>query len=97
MIAEDKLDVIVSHGGAVVGDHSETARHAQMDNHGTSLQVQEQVFRPALHGPDGLAFQVLGQIRRHRPAQAGVADNYPLDGLALAVRRNALTGGFNFR
>jgi len=25
------------------------------------------------------------------------ADNYPLDGLAFAVRRDALTGGFNFR
>ena len=40
---------------------------------------------------------MLGQIGWHRPAQAGVADNYPLDGLAFAVRRDALTGGFNFR
>ena len=78
------------------GDHTQLPRHAQVQQGGTRLHIEQQVFGPPPHRCHRLAGEQGRQFVGHRPAQRGIADNQGVDAPAFHRGRDAATRGFDF-
>ncbi len=95
-VLELDIHVIVLLGRGADVQHPQAARHAQMEDGGTEVGLQQQVLGAAADPVDGEVHQLL-DLSRHRPAQTAVPYHHPGDLDAGKPGRDALAADFDFR
>ncbi|VXC07467.1 hypothetical protein MASSI9I_51083 [Massilia sp. 9I] len=76
--------------------HPQVAGHAQMDDEGAVLELNQQVLAAAVRTEDAVSGQQLGQSGREGPAQAFAAQHDLLDDTAFDMGRDTAPGNFYF-
>ena len=74
----------------------EAPGHTQVDHKRAGAKAKKQILCPALEARYREPRQHLGKARVHGPAQARLKNLHLGDALALHVRGQASTGGFDF-
>ena len=93
---QQQIDVIMSFRRGVGRQETQVAGHAQVDDQGAGIGAQQQVFGAAIDRTYRQAAQGGVQLRRYRPAQAGVADHGAAKLGVQQMGQNPAAGGFDF-
>ena len=77
------------------GAYPQAAGHAEVQDDGAVIKVQQQVLGAARDILQGMASQLPGKRGGHRPAQVLVVHLHGAYPLAQDVRADAMAGGFD--
>jgi hypothetical protein len=94
-IIQFNVDVIVLARSRVIKQDSQIARHAQMHDQHTPLQLDQQILGTPVSCQNALILNLLWQLGRHWPAQAGIAHRNPADSAINNVWLYAASGSFD--
>ena len=89
--------MIVDTGGRIAIHDEDTAGHAEMQNGGTAIGIDQQVLSAPGNGVDRFSNQVSVDGPRYGPTQAAISNDDALDTRSDDVRLDTAPAGFNFR